>query len=233
VSTAPASAIGAAGLLRTERSASAAGAGAPSATPLVAVLCAESRARVAAAGIALALARTTGRRCALAGVAGAEAGAAVAGLPAARRESLALRRHGLPASASGRLVWLTDRRGSLQANDVPSRCAALSAELGRSAAALGLPAAVAFPCVRTDALDRVLAWHDAIVLGPEPDVPAAMIEQAIASLARLDRPVGVMMPPSRTAGLLAVVGLAAPAEAMAALAALSQTGFDPRRGHDA
>ncbi len=233
MSTAHASAIDLTRLLRGERSASAAGAGGPPAASLVAILCAEPRARVAAAGIALALARATGRRCALAGALGAAAGTAVAAMPAARRASVALRRRGLPASASGRLVWLADRRGPLQADDVASRCAALSAELGRSAAALGLPAAVAIPCVRTDALDRVLAWHDAIVVVCEPDAPDAMIEQARASLARLDRPVGVMAPPSRTAGLLALAGLAVPTEATTAVAALSQADFDLCSGHDA
>jgi hypothetical protein len=213
------------GAAQEQRTVSAAGAGGAFEPPLVAILCAAPRARVAAAGVALALTRAAGRRCGLAGVVGQEAGAALGGLPAARRGSIALQRRGLPASASGRLVWLADRRGELQANDVPARCAALSAELGRSVAAITVPAAVAFPCTRTDALDRVLAWHDAIVLVPEPDTPPAMIEQALASLARLGRPAAAMAPPSRVAGALALAGVAVPSEAADAVAALAQAGF--------
>lgn len=123
-----------------------------------------------------------------------------------------MQRRGLPAQASGRVVWLADRRGQQQGDDVPSRCAALSAELGRSAGALGAPAAVAFPCARTEALDRVLAWHDAIVVVREPGALDAVIAQTIASLARLGRPVGVVSVPSRMPGALAAAGFAAPAE---------------------
>jgi len=213
------------GAARARWAISAAGAGEGFDPPLVAILCAAPRARVAAAGLALALARVTRRPCGLAGAVGEDAGAAPGGLPTARRGSVALQRRGLPASASGRLVWLADRRGELQADDVPARCAALSAELGRSAAALGVPAAVAFPCTRTDALDRVLAWHDAIVVVREPDAPPAMIEHALASLARLGRPAGVLTPPARLPGGLAIAGVVVPAEAASVVAELVQAGF--------
>ncbi|HEX7291432.1 MAG TPA: hypothetical protein VF250_09930 [Conexibacter sp.] len=213
---------------RRPRSAAAAGAAGSPAPALVAVLCAPPRVRAAAAGAALGLARATGAPCALAGAVGADAWAVLGGLPAARRAAVALRRRGLPASASGRLVWLADRRASLPADDVPSRCAALSAELGRSATTLGAPAAVAFPFARTDGLDRVLAWHDAIVVVPEPDAPAAAIERALASLARLGRPVAAMAPPSRMAAALAVAGLAVPSVAAIAVDELGRAGLGPR-----
>jgi hypothetical protein len=213
------------GAAQERRAVSAAGAGGAFDPPLVAVLCAAPRARVAAGGVALALARAGGRPCGLAGAVGQDAGAALSSLPAARRAAVVLQRRGLPASASGRLVWLADRRGDLPAEDVPACCAALSAELARSAATLELPAAVAFPCARTDALDRVLGWHDAIVLVPEPEASAAMVEHALASLARLGRPVAAMAPPSRVAGALAVAGVAVPPEAAAAVAELAQGGF--------
>jgi len=94
------------------------------------------------------------------------------------------------------------------------------------AGALGAPAAVAYPFARTDALDRVLAWHDAIVVVREPGAPAAVVDGALASIARLGRPTGVMELPSRTAAALAVGGLVAPAEAVAALSGLRPAGGD-------
>lgn len=235
-------------LARRRPTASAAMAGGSPPAPLVAVLCTAPRARVAVAAVALALARETGRPCALAGAVGADAGVALGGLPAARRAATALQRRGLPASASGRLTWLTDRRGPLVPTDVAvhtgatsgvppldvsARCAALSAELGRSAAALGLPAAVAVPFSRTEALDRVLAWHDAIVVVCEPDAPTAMVERALRSLEALGRPVAGMVPPARLPGALGVAGLAVPAEAATAVGELTRGGFGrpgPRGG---
>ncbi|HEU4704030.1 MAG TPA: hypothetical protein VFS37_16225 [Conexibacter sp.] len=209
-----------AALRSTRCAAPAAGAGGAAGAPLVAILCAQPRARVAAAGVALALARASGCPLALAGGIGAPPAAVALALPSARRAAAALRRRALPAHASGRLVWVADRRGALPDDDGPSRCAAAGAELGRSAAALGAPAAVAYPFARTDALDRVLAWHDAVVVVREPDAPAVVIERALASLARLGRPAVAMAPPSRAAGALAVAGFAVPAEAAAAVAAL-------------
>jgi hypothetical protein len=230
VSAAQALGSHAAAIVPGRRVVAAAGAGGTLAAPLVAVLCAEPRAHVAAAGVALALARLSHGPCALAGAVGAPEAAAMLAAPGARRAAAALQRRGLPASASGRLVWLADRRGALALDDAVSRCAAAGAELGRSATTLGAPAAIAYPIARTDALDRVLAWHDAIVVVREPDAPAAMIERALASLARLGRPAGAMAPPSRMSGALAVAGLAVPAEAAAVVAELSRAG---RGGGDA
>ena len=211
---------------------SAAGAGRQPEAPLVAVLCTESRARAATAAVALSLAQVAGRRCALAGAVGASAGAALGAMPAARRQAAALQRRGLPAHASGRLVWLADRRGPLAENDLPPRCAALSAELGRSAGGLAVPAAVAFPCVRSEALDRVLAWHDAIVVVREPGALDGVIEHALASLARLGRPVGVVDVPSRMPGALAAAGFVAPAEVTRAVGELLAGGLGSRRRDD-
>jgi hypothetical protein len=161
---------------------------------------------------------------------------------------MALQRRELPASARGRLVWIADRRGQLvpavskpldgpatgasaatvapraEPSDVASGAAALSAELGRSAAALGLPAAIAFPFARTEALDRVLAWHDAIVVVREPDTSASVIERALESLAVLERPVAAMALPARLSSMCALAGFGAPAEAAGAVGELARGG---------
>jgi len=129
--------------------------------------------------------------------------------------------------ASGRLVWLADGRGALATDDGAGRAAAMSAELGRSAAFIGAPAAIALPLARTAALDRVLAWHDAFVVVREPDAPATVIERALASLAELGRPVAAMAPPSRLPGMLAIEGVVAPAEAIRAVAELELGGVQP------
>jgi hypothetical protein len=187
----------------------------------VAVLCTPPRARAAAAVVALALARGLGARCALAAVAGVQQPASsFACMPSVRRASAALRGSALPVSASGRLVWLADRRGPLPGDDPAGHAAALSVELGHAAAAVGAPAAVALPMPRTDALDRVLAWHDAIVVVPEPDAVEGVVARALAELAGLGRPVVAIAPPRRTAGALAVAGVVAPPEAVAAVAGL-------------
>jgi hypothetical protein len=175
---------------------------------------------VAAAAIALAMARGLGAPCALAASLGAGATSSLTWVPSAHRAAAALRERALPASACGRLVWLADRRGPLPADDVAAGAAALSAELGRAATAVGLPGAVALPLARTAALDRVLAWHDAIVVVHDPDAADGVLERALASVAALGRPVAEMVPPRRVAGTLAVSGLAAPSEAAAAVAQL-------------
>jgi hypothetical protein len=194
----------------------------PPSQPLVAILCAESRARMIAAGVALALMRACGTRCALAAAVGEEMGSAVGAMPAAHRAARGLRERGVDATASGRLAWVADARGPLAANDdVAARAAACSAELGRAAIAVGAPAAVAFPLARTAALDRVLAWHDAIVVVREPQVAPGVVERALASLAELGRPVAAMAPPRRSFGALTAAGLLMPPEAKAAVAGLA------------
>jgi hypothetical protein len=206
---------------RGPAAAAARAAGGPLPTPLIAVLCTVPRGRVAAAGVALALARAMGRACALAGTVGEDARGPLVAVPSAHRAAGSLRERGLSAVAGGRLVQLADRRGRLSDDDVAGRAAAMSAELGRSAAALGAPAAVAFPFARTAALDRVLAWHDAIVVVREPDAAGAAIECALESLAQLGRPVAAMAPPARLPGMLAAGGVRAPVEALQAVAGLA------------
>jgi hypothetical protein len=193
----------------------------PSSQPLVAILCTEPRARVITAGVALALMRACGSRCALAGAVGEGTGSAVGAMPGAHRAARALRERGVHATASGRLVWVADGRGPLVASDMVARAAASSAELGRATIAVGAPAAVAFPLVRTAALDRVLAWHDAIVVVREPDAAPGVLQRALTSLAELGRPVAAMTPPRRSVGALAAAGLLAPSEARVAVAELA------------
>ncbi|HET6449201.1 MAG TPA: hypothetical protein VFG31_08835 [Conexibacter sp.] len=190
-------------------------------TPLVAILCAAPRARAAAAGIALALARALDAPCALAAVVGEQTPGVLVGVPSAHRAVAALRARSLSVAASGRLVWLADRRGPRSVDDVAGRAAAVSAELGRSAMAVGAPAAVAIPFARVAALDRMLAWHDALVAVCEPDAADGVVDCALASLAELGRPVVAMTPPRRSSGLLAVAGLASPSEAEAAVSELA------------
>lgn len=179
--------------------------------PIVAVLCTPPRARAAAAAVALGLARATRHPCALATAVGGGPGVAFGALPSARRAVAALRERDLSVAAGARLVWLADRRGPAS-TDVVARAAASSAELARSVAATGAPAAVALPFARTVALDRVLAWHDALVIVREPDAPDAIVQRARESVAALGRPVAVLDPPPRLPAALAVAGIAAPAE---------------------
>src|SRR5437764_568853 len=103
----------------------------------------------------------------------------------------------------------------------------MGAELGRSATFAGVPATLALPFARTDALDRVLAWHDAIVVVREPDAAPTVIERALASLAELGRPVAAIAPPRRLSGTLAAGGVVAPAEAVRAVAELELGGVRP------
>lgn len=204
----------------------------PRPVPLVAVLCQPARGRAAASGVALALAGALGEPCALAAAAGVAAAGSLAGAPTARRAAARVRDRGLPAAATGRLAWLADRRGRDVVGDDAASAAALSAELGRAAAAAGAPAAVALPIARTAALDRVLAWHDAIVVVRDPGMSDAVLERGLASLAMLGRPVAAMAPPTRLTAALAAVGLRAPAEAAVAVAQLGLGGprEEERRG---
>jgi hypothetical protein len=189
--------------------------------PRVAVLCAPPRGRAAASAVALALADARGVSCALAGAVGvAEGVGGIGGAPAARRAAARLRAGDLRAGAVGRLVWVADRAGAIgELEDVAAVAAAASAELAR-AAAIGAPAALALPFGRTPGLDRVLAWHDAIVVMREPGVSDAMLDRALTSLARLGRPVAAMALPIRLSGWLADRGLRTPREAALAVARL-------------
>lgn len=191
----------------------------------VAVLCAPSRARVAAAAVALALARAIGSPSALAAAVGAGAPAPLGGTLAARRSAAALHASGHAAAARGRLVWLGDRRGDEATDAAAARAAALCAEIGRAASAV-VPAAVVLPLPRSDALDRVLAWHHGIVVVLEPGTAETLAAGALASLAALGRPVAAMVPPTRLAATAALGGIATTAEATGAVARL---GFD-RKG---
>ena len=106
----------------------------------------------------------------------------------------------------------------------------MAATLGRAASAARVPAALALPLARTDALDRVLGWHDAFVVVRDPAAADVVFERALASLARLGRPLATMPPPPRPAATLATAGLSAPAGATAAIARLGLAGDDGRPG---
>jgi hypothetical protein len=121
-------------------------------------------------------------------------------------------------------VWLADRCGVLVEADIAGQVAATSAALGRAAAFVGAPAAIALPYARTAALDRVLAWHDAIVVVREPDAMPLAIDRALLSLAELGRPVVAMAPPPRLTGMLATGGAAAPSDALRAVSELELGG---------
>jgi len=141
--------------------------------------------------------------------------------PAARHAAARTVDGGLPASAIGRLVWVGDRRAaSGERHDPAALAAASSVELMRAAATVGGPAVLAVPFARTSALDRVLAWHDAIVVMQEPEGSATVMARALASLSELRRPVVAMAQPGRVPAALAVAGLCAPAEAARAVAEL-------------
>jgi hypothetical protein len=160
---------------------------------------------------------------------GGQAIGAIGGAPAARRAAAALHAHGMHGAARGRLVWLPDGRGDAPADEVAAWAAAVCAQIGRAGAAVGAPGAVSLPFARSAALDRVLAWHDAIVVVPEPGSSDAVLERALTSLGALGRPVAAMAPASRLGGLLALAGVRAPAEAVGAVAQLG-FGRDGRPG---
>jgi hypothetical protein len=211
-------AIARAGTLRIARrtlAAGAANAGGPRPSmPLVAVLGSCRHAAVGACAMALALTRACGAASALAGAVGVlHRQPHLGGLPAARGSAARLRARGLPAVAVGRLVWVALEDAC---DDETGLAAAMAATLGRAAAAVRAPAALALPLARTEALDRVLAWHDAFVVVREPDMPDVLVESALASLARLGRPVATMPVLSRVDAALAAGGLRAPAEAIRA-----------------
>jgi hypothetical protein len=186
----------------------------------VAVLCAAPRARLAVAGIALALARAGGAPCALVGALDGRQIVPRAGSPPARRAAAAVLACGRDAAACGRLVWVADRPGATAAESGVARAAALAAALGRATVLSGMPSAVAIPLARTDALDRVLAWHDALVVVRESAMPEAAFERSLASLAGLGRPLAAMTLPPRLASGLAAAGAVAPAAAVEAVAQL-------------
>jgi hypothetical protein len=197
--------------------------------PLVAVLGARDHAAASTGAVALALTRALGTGTALAGVAGASRRQPpLGGLPAARRTAARLRERGLPATTAGRLVWLGI---DVDEHDDVGLAAAMAATLGRAASAARVPAALALPLARTEALDRMLGWHDAFVVVREPAAADVVVERALVSLARLGRPVATMPPPSGLAATLAAAGLGVgaggAAEAVARLG-LGDDGSRPR-----
>jgi hypothetical protein len=183
--------------------------------PTLVVLCRLARGRATAAAVALALARVCGANCAMAAaVTVAEQPFAPGlGLPGAHRVAARVRARGGHAAAAGRLVWLPDRRVAAASDfvlhDPAGAAAAASADLGRAVLASGVPGVLAVPYARTAALDRVLAWHDGIVVVREPDAPVGVIERVVESLGALGRPVVCVSPLSRTEAALALAGLRA------------------------
>lgn len=124
-------------------------------------------------------------------------------------------------------MWIAGRQlvdDEDAACDVGGVAAACAARLGRAAAAVAAPAALALSFPRTGALDRVLAWHDGVVVVREPEADDVLLEHVLASVAELGRPVAVMAPPARVAATLARAGLRAPDEAVRAVAALGLDG---------
>ncbi len=200
------------------------------AMPSVVVLGTPAHGRVVAAGIAVALARALGIPAGLAGAIGAGpiTPAALAVAPAARRAAARLRRQGHDASARGRLVWLADRRAATGlrafADDPVGTAGASCAELARAAAAIRAPSALALPSPRSEGLDRVLAWHDGIVVVREPDATEGLTDLVLASVAALGPPVACVEAPSRVAGTVALLGVVPPAFAVRAV---EQLGIAP------
>ncbi len=201
---------------------------APRAAPLgtsrtLLVLCEAELLHAAAAMAALALARVLGAPCALAAVGGASrdprrAGVATVG---ARRAAARLRAAGRPAAASGRLVWLSGPFGALAgAADPVGVAAGASLLLGRASAASGLPGVLALPHARTDALDRLIGWHDGVIAIPAADASCDLSEHVEASVAALGRRCVCISALSRRMAALAELGLHVPAAAVDALARL-------------
>jgi hypothetical protein len=194
------------------------------ALPVIAVLCDSRCARTAAAAVALALARFVRRPVALAAAVSVDGPPSVLApaVPAARRAVARLHERGQHASASSRLVWLGNRHAAWAAADAdaPGVAAAASSSLGRATAVVRAPAALAIPLARTTALDRVLRWHDGIVIVRDADTTDDMLDCVRRSLAALDRPVAEMPCIPRLAATAAELGIVAPAAATRAVAAL-------------
>jgi hypothetical protein len=196
----------------------------PSVRSLV-VLCRPERTRPLAASAAIALAAVTGTRCALASVAGLVDPPPGLGLGVlgSRRALAVVRAAGHRCGARGRVVWVADRRADVEAvvaSDPVGAVAAASHELGTLAAATGLPAVLALSLVRTEALDRVLGWHDGLVAALEPDATEGIAERVQESLAALGLPFACVAVPSRWDGALAEWGMRAPAPIVTAVADL-------------
>jgi hypothetical protein len=194
------------------------------ASPIVAVLCDARTACAAAAAVALALARLGRRPIALAAAVGAGGPVPVlpASVPAARRAVARLHGRGERAVASGRLLWLGGRQpvwASAEA-DAAGAAAAASAALGRATGVVRAPAALALPLVRTPALDRVLRWHDGIVIVQGDAADEAVLHHVRRSVAALDRRVAEMHGLPRHVASAALLGLVAPADAMRAVEGL-------------
>ena len=98
-------------------------------------------------------------------------------------------------------------------DDPVGAAAAASAALGRAASLAGVPGTLAIPLARSDALDRVLRWHDALVAVRMPDADELLARRALASLAQLGRPVVALASPGRQAEALARLGLWTPTAA--------------------
>lgn len=192
----------------------------PVALPSVAVLSNGTGGAAVAAAISSALADHCGRPCALVATVGPAPPGIVALSPAAVRAAARLRGSGQPARARGRLVWLAGEvpTGGGHADDDPAAAAAaLGARVARAAAATGVPSALALPLARSAALDRILAWHDGVVVVQEPGASAAIAELVLDSLAALGRPVTAVPAPSRIVAQLVTLGLHTPVFATAAV----------------
>lgn len=145
-----------------------------------------------------------------------------AGKPGDRHAGLE-RRTGSPDAGGGTAGGGTGEagRGDRAGEDPVGAVAAASLELAGAARAVGVPAAVAIPLARTAALDRVLGWHDGIVVvDDERTTMPELAELARESVAALDRPVTAMALPSRLPARAAVAGLRAPDAAVRAVADL-------------
>jgi hypothetical protein len=129
-------------------------------------------------------------------------------LPGSRRLAAALDARGHETAAAGRLVLV---RLAEEDTAAAAEAVRVLAAAGGAAAALALGA-------RSEAFDRVLAGHDALVLWPDPGAPAPLADLALASLRALGPPAL-----SVTGGLgarsraLTLAGLAAPATATTAV----------------
>ncbi|MDW5598157.1 hypothetical protein VSS74_27620, partial [Conexibacter stalactiti] len=106
------------------------------------------------------------------------------------------------------------------AADPAGTAAGVGARAARAAVTIGAPSALALPLARSAALDRVLAWHDGVVVVQQPGASAAIAELVLDSLAALGRPVAAVPAPGRLAARVISAGLHTPAFATEAVARL-------------
>jgi hypothetical protein len=174
----------------------------------VAVLGGAGEAAPLAAAVALWLRAADRAPAALVAVWRERAAGRGAAMPSATRLAARLAEADLPATARGRLAWLT----------LPADPGAAVAAVHRAAAVVDAPLVTALGGARPAALDALVTGHDLVVVAAEADTALARAALAALPLPR-DRALACRPPSRGVPAALARAGLRAPRAVTAALAA--------------